>query len=72
MLFQVDRLQHVFEKTYSFVVVRGELTNLGRASHQLNLLLSSFMNAHDEPDTLLLFYYAGHGICRDNTLHLVG
>ncbi|KAF2675675.1 hypothetical protein K458DRAFT_397715 [Lentithecium fluviatile CBS 122367] len=69
---EVDRLEDVFKNTYSFQVERKELNTLEKASHQLNSFLSSFMALHDESNTLLIFYYAGHGLYEDNTVVFTG
>jgi hypothetical protein len=68
-LHQVDELQKVFEDVYSFKVERQELTDPKRAVHELNVGLSTFMRNHDESNTLLIFYYAGHGIYKNNGVH---
>lgn len=55
-------MEKVFKEKYAFEVERRELNSLERASHQLNSFLSSFMEKHDNENTLLIFYYAGHGL----------
>jgi hypothetical protein len=69
---KVTRLEEVFRDKYSFGVERKVLDSLEKASHQLNAILSSFMAKYDESNTLLIFYYAGHGLYEDNTVVLTG
>ncbi|KAH7063889.1 hypothetical protein BKA63DRAFT_572767 [Paraphoma chrysanthemicola] len=69
---EVDRLEQVFKEKYYFGVERQVLDDLEKADHQLNEYLSSFMKRHDESNTLLIFYYAGHGLYEDNTVMLTG
>ncbi|KAF2028208.1 hypothetical protein EK21DRAFT_114122 [Setomelanomma holmii] len=69
---EVDRLENMFKDTYAFEVKRKELTSLEKASHQLNSFLSSFMEEHDESNTLLIFYYAGHGLYENGTVVFTG
>lgn len=65
-------MEEVFTKKYAFEVERKELNSLERASHQLNAFLSAFMAAHDEENTLLIFYYAGHGLYENSTVVFTG
>jgi hypothetical protein len=46
---------------YGFEVERRELNTLEKAQHELNEYLASFMKRFDNMNTLLIFYYAGHG-----------
>jgi hypothetical protein len=69
---QVDTLADVFKKEYAFEVERKELNSVEKASHQLNSYLSNFMEAHDDSNTLLIFYYAGHGLYENNTVVFTG
>jgi len=72
----VERLADVFERQYYFKVYKKRLHTLeGRpASHQMNLHLAQFIYDEDGHDTLLVIYYAGHGIrdIKPGSLKLVG
>lgn len=68
----MDQLEEVFTADYGFIVERKELDDIDKAGHQLNSFLSSFMARHDDSNTLLIFYYAGHGSERDETVVLKG
>lgn len=64
---QVDRLANVLEKQMHFKVTRARLTNdaANDGNHPAHLQvvrqIINFIWVEDGPQTLLLFYYAGHG-----------
>lgn len=65
-------MEKIFREDYGFEVERKEIHSLAKASHQLNAFLASFMEAHDEKNTLMIFYYAGHGSYENNTVVFQG
>jgi hypothetical protein len=73
---KVDRLEAVFKNRYNFTVRKRRLHTLqGKpARNQMNLHLAQFVLDEDGQDTLLIIYYAGHGIrnIKPGELTLVG
>jgi hypothetical protein len=63
---QVAELRDVLEKEYKFLVVEILLDKTGGPQKQLNKHLASFVHDHDDEDTLLVIYYAGHGWRKKN------
>jgi hypothetical protein len=57
---QVNDLAAVFRDDYLFEVEQQVLGERN-PQHQMNLFLSNFLYNHDDPGTLLIIYYAGHG-----------
>jgi hypothetical protein len=59
----VTALQDVFRNTFKYETVRKILTQDPRrtAQAQVNKHLSEFVFDHDDTNTLLIIYYAGHG-----------
>ncbi|RDW91667.1 hypothetical protein BP5796_02832 [Coleophoma crateriformis] len=69
---EVEKLGSVFEKQFRYTVIKKELTR-ERPSHQINTYLSSFVMDYDDDSTLLIVYYAGHGMGnKPGELHLTG
>jgi len=60
---QVTELDQVFRTTFHYETVRKELTQGSgpTAQIQVNKHLSDFVFEHDDMNTLLIVYYAGHG-----------
>lgn len=61
---KVDELADVFRAEYHFEA-EVELLNHRKPQQQMNSILSNFMLNHDEPNTLSIIYYAGHGHSKD-------
>lgn len=72
----MNRLATVFEESYNFSVYKKHLhAYKGKsAKHQMNAHLAQFVLEEDGEDTLLIIYYAGHGVKDKETglLRLVG
>ena len=72
----MERLGSVFQNIYNFSVRKRRLTIRKNrpARHQMNSHLADFILAEDEEDSLLIIYYAGHGMTRvkDGDLVLIG
>jgi hypothetical protein len=50
----------VFTNEYNFVVNHKEISSK-KPTQQTSKFVTDFVYEHDEPDTLLIIYYAGHG-----------
>ena len=61
---KVEELARVFRDEYHFAV-EVKLLNHEKPQQQMNLILSAFMLDYDNPDTLSIIYYAGHGVSMD-------
>lgn len=63
LIVQVERLANVLEDKMHFKVTKALLTNdaIHPAHLQVEYHIVNFLWAEDGPQTLLLFYYAGHG-----------
>lgn len=63
LIVQVERLANVLENKMHFKVTKALLTNdaMHPAHLQVEYHIVNFLWAEDGPQTLLLFYYAGHG-----------
>lgn len=59
---EVARLAAVFEGKYNFTVHHGLITQQKSAKHQINSYLAKFVLDEDAEKTLLIIYYAGHGV----------
>jgi hypothetical protein len=64
----VDRLKGIFQAEYGFEVTQKQLEERN-AQHQLSAFLADFMWKHDELDTLLIIYYAGHGFVQKGNMN---
>ena len=71
---EVDELEAVFIQLFNYTVIKAQLTGEKRPAVQVNQHLSNFVAEYDSDSTLLIVYYAGHGIPGDNPgeLHLAG
>lgn len=70
---QVKRLSAVFKDLYNFRVCPQTLnTGQGKkARHQIHKHLADFVHDEDGKDTLMIIYYAGHGISDTTTGRLL-
>ncbi|KAL8911077.1 MAG: hypothetical protein Q9172_007737 [Xanthocarpia lactea] len=61
---EVDELAKIFRVTYNYKVqnVRLKSTGARLPQVQVNKVVADFVYDEDGPSTLLLFYYAGHGV----------
>jgi hypothetical protein len=69
---QVNRLKHIFEKKYRFKASNVRLTcgDGPRPQVQLNKAVADFVSNEDKEHTLLIIYYAGHGLPGPSPGHL--
>ncbi|RDW82288.1 hypothetical protein BP6252_03400 [Coleophoma cylindrospora] len=60
---EVTKLENVFRDTFKYKTVQKVLTKDPRrkAQNQVNRYLAEFVDDHDDTNTLLIVYYAGHG-----------
>ncbi|KAF2432800.1 hypothetical protein EJ08DRAFT_658796 [Tothia fuscella] len=58
---EVEELAQVFEDEYSFGVQKAYLTENKNPQSQIHEHLAVFVAKHNNPGTLLIIYYAGHG-----------
>jgi hypothetical protein len=71
---EVDELEAVFVQLFHYTVIKAQLIRGKPPAVQVNFHLARFVDDHDSDSTLLIVYYAGHGIPGDNPgeLHLTG
>jgi hypothetical protein len=65
-LAQVEELTGVFEDVFNYPVVLVEL-NMEKPQQRLDYEISKWVYEKDAPDSLLIVYYAGHGIYHPRT-----
>ena len=60
---EIDRLKATFEKRFNYHVGIAYLDTTSEQKLQIrvNRIVADFVDEHDEPNTLLIVYYAGHG-----------
>lgn len=72
----MNALQDVFSEKFKYQTIRQTLTICPRRSTQAqaNRILATFVDDHDAEDTLLIVYYAGHGVpgASHGGLNLIG
>lgn len=70
---EVDELGEVFEKNFNFKVVKERIKK-DHLSPQFHVekILYDFISEHDSNVSLLIVYYAGHGVQGKNGLDLMG
>ncbi|KAF4624049.1 hypothetical protein G7Y89_g14124 [Cudoniella acicularis] len=70
---EVNGLEAVFSNLFNYKVIRGEITGDKPAAIQLSKYLSDFVYTYDNESTLLIVYYAGHGVPKiPGGLHFAG
>jgi predicted protein tyrosine phosphatase len=70
---EVNELESVFTGYFHYTVVKRQLTGDKRPCFQVRKHLIEFVDAYDSESTLLIVYYAGHGIPgKPGELHLAG
>lgn len=71
----MNELATVFRDLYCFETTTKRLNHERRAQMQMNLHLAEFLYEYDDPHTLIIIYYAGHGfsdMSKEGTLKLNG
>lgn len=60
---EVDALEDVFENLFGYTVVKRQLVASRLSPHlQVQKILLDFVVEYDDESTLLIVYYAGHGV----------
>jgi hypothetical protein len=60
---EVDKLEAVFKDEFRYIVVKKQLVASKLSPHlQVQKILLDFVVEHDDESTLLIVYYAGHGV----------
>jgi len=67
---QAKELEAIFKNRFRFVTETVELNVSSKPQHQINRHLSAFIEKHDGPNNLLIVYYTGHGVYREDHKHL--
>jgi hypothetical protein len=67
---QAKELEAIFQTRFRFVTETVELNVSSKPQHQINRHLSAFIEKHDGPNNLLIVYYTGHGVYREDHKHL--
>jgi hypothetical protein len=70
---EVNELESVFTELFHYTVVKRQLTGGKKPGFQVSKHLLEFVETYDSDSTLLIVYYAGHGIPgKPGELHLAG
>ncbi|KAJ4299206.1 hypothetical protein N0V90_004450 [Kalmusia sp. IMI 367209] len=67
---EVEELEGVFRERFNFRTQIVELDGSSKPQYQLNRSLSTFVEEYDGPNNLLIVYYSGHGILREDLGYL--
>jgi hypothetical protein len=67
---QAKELEAIFKDRFRFVTQTVELNVSSKPQHQINHHLSAFIEKHDGANKLLIVYYTGHGVYREDKKHL--
>lgn len=59
---EIHRLHTTFKLRYNYTVTRKYIMPGKIAQNQISKFLADFVYQHDDEKTLLIIYYAGHGI----------
>lgn len=59
---EVNQLASVFRDLFNYKVVQKEITPRRKPQIQVQKMLADFVDEYDDRATLLIVYYAGHGI----------
>jgi len=70
---KVNELESVFTEIFHYTAVKRQLTNYKKPGFQQSKHILEFVKTYDSDSTLLIVYYAGHGIPgKLGELHLAG
>jgi len=59
---EVNGLEAVFTDLFNYTVIKRQISGDRRPAIQLALYLAEFVHTYDNESTLLIVYYAGHGV----------
>lgn len=70
---EVNGLEAVFADLFNYTVVKRQISGDKRPAIQLTKYLADFVHKYDNESTLLIIYYAGHGVPKvPGGLHFAG
>ncbi|KAF2197242.1 hypothetical protein GQ43DRAFT_344045, partial [Delitschia confertaspora ATCC 74209] len=67
---ETEELRDIFKYQFHYETQIVELNVASKPQHQLNRHLSAFVEKHDGPHNLMIVYYTGHGIYREDGKYL--
>ncbi|KAJ4300761.1 hypothetical protein N0V90_002849 [Kalmusia sp. IMI 367209] len=67
---EAEELDAVFRERFHFVTETVELNVATKPQHQMHRHMSAFVEKYDGPHSLLIVYYTGHGVYREDLKHL--
>ncbi|KAF2799523.1 hypothetical protein K505DRAFT_230897 [Melanomma pulvis-pyrius CBS 109.77] len=67
---EAEELEAIFRDRFHFHTETVELNVSSKPQHQINRYLTAFVEMHDGPNNLLIVYYTGHGVYREDHKHL--
>src|SRR5687768_11173812 len=67
---QTEELRALFADQFHYHCDVVEINVLTKPQHQLNHHLTAFVNQHDGPNNLMIVYYTGHGVYREDHKYL--
>ncbi|KAI4609127.1 hypothetical protein J4E83_008768 [Alternaria metachromatica] len=59
---EVEELGHIFQDRFNFEIEVAELNHRSKPQRQMDRIITTFVEAHDQPRNLLIVYYTGHAI----------
>ena len=68
---KVEELSKLFREDFRFEVEHTQLNNVKPPQQQLNAAISNFVLEHDDPNNLLVIYYAGHAFFNEKAMQLI-
>ncbi|KAF2278298.1 uncharacterized protein EI97DRAFT_355512, partial [Westerdykella ornata] len=67
---ETEELRSLFAGGFHYHCEVVELNVLTKPQHQMNRYLSTFVDKHDGPNNLMIVYYTGHGVYREDLKYL--
>ncbi|KAF1977067.1 hypothetical protein BU23DRAFT_319257 [Bimuria novae-zelandiae CBS 107.79] len=67
---EAEELDAVFRELFKFTTETVELNVASKPQLQINRHMSAFVDKHDGPHNLLIVYYTGHGVYREDKKYL--
>ncbi|OAL46255.1 hypothetical protein IQ07DRAFT_518450 [Pyrenochaeta sp. DS3sAY3a] len=64
---EAKELEMLFQDRFHYLTRTVELNMRNKPHHQLDSHMSEFIRDHDGPHNLLIIYYTGHGVFREDT-----
>jgi len=63
-IYQVRELKNAFHERFQFPT---DIVSLSKSQYQMDGYLSKFLDQYDDPNSLLIIYYAGHSIYHEDS-----